>query len=1221
MATNWQPPFGVPFPPPFPPPAPQQPQQQPLQSDNHGAPSDAFAPPPQQQQQQPWSIPGLNVQAHNQNAQQPTFPAAIPTAWPPTFPTPEQMSQWTQMHIDMQQLPFMMMQNTPPLPGFGFPSNPPSQPPFQSATPTQPFPAPPMNAFPAPPVQTDSAVPSTQTPLVLPNERVTEVMDSDKEDGELSEGGSQSPAANGRLYPQPPRSVPPGTARAVHTPASLQSLRQETYNPDKPGAGQAAQTASQSKSISLVERPASTISQQRGDAKTFIRLLHNNNIGYHALAAEDLDAGFLRDLYRSMNLPSEPEPIPSPPKTNGEVQKSLDSAKSAAGRPGVPAPNASKPVTAVNTSVPPTKSVPSPNPVNRAEYLKRLQAAKKGNQSGGAKVTPPQKTPPPASTASKAAPVPQVTDTTRPTQQLTEAEKKAKTTEAIRRRIELLKNKNNPSSPAAVLPSKPPAAVPVAEVSANSPPKPVQASSPAFGAPTPQNMPPSPFGNIPGLFMNPSLVAQSNKLPATPAPSNRKRPFASKMDTPPLKEKGNPVQDTITSPATRATPTQNGLQGLQTKPAIPGFPSRPNSANPSVSGMSTPGPQSPSTAARSQELDNKARKQAALKERLQKKIEEQKRESERRMASVQNSPKPFPQQVSATLKSRSDQEAPRDAKRRRREDVEAEKSAIDTEIAENAAKLAQITKEFEMLTANDAKLRQDKERLQAELQSFGIDTEGMPHAELQARRDEIEREQGAGFETLPMTSSHTGSLPTLELSPTIHEPVLKQSNVNSGGPAQHVPQLPEVSKPAPPRNIPGLNASVPPAFVPSQTPKINGTVVQENIPRNGEQKLVSPQQEHVPMKSSDITSERGPVSQDWNKPMTPVDDEEDFYSPEPATQQPIPTQSEAASTSLAQAESPSEEGEMAMSESEEEDYEPEEALGPQAGTEAAGENAAEQGPTVASSPASSLTSSSASSAMDEDEEPYEPPDVDQPMVDIGVDAEPAKSGLQQGEAEEEEMDMSTSSDDDSDSDTSSESSEEEPHGPTSASSSKNPDSSVTIADDLAPELQPETSALVPVSRGLEGASVTQDEDAESEETNSRSYVPYESPLKFFKSYRYHPNFPQDVSSGYLSMTYSHQIDEEKPLCATESSGAPCNDAACPFQHYRDMQISGETLLVQLGTANPGKTAEERLRWNDGLRSVLKNMRQRNMRDPNGIAIEIANYRRQFLQDDTRVVNL
>lgn len=71
----------------------------------------------------------------------------------------------------------------------------------------------------------------------------------------------------------------------------------------------------------------------------------------------------------------------------------------------------------------------------------------------------------------------------------------------------------------------------------------------------------------------------------------------------------------------------------------------------------------------------------------------------------------------------------------------------------------------------------------------------------------------------------------------------------------------------------------------------------------------------------------------------------------------------------------------------------------------------------------------------------------------------------------------------------------------------------------------------------------------------------------------------------------------------------------------DFYFLGEKLLVQLGTANPGKTQDERQQWNNGLRGVLQDLRQKNIRDPNGIAQEIAKYRRQFLKDETRVVNL
>ncbi|KAF2438500.1 hypothetical protein P171DRAFT_436974 [Karstenula rhodostoma CBS 690.94] len=1210
MATNWQPPFGLPFPP-FPPPQQQQPQAQP---DAQSAPSDAYQPPPATAFVPPpvWNtanIPGLNFQAHNQNAQH----AQFPSAWPAHFPTPDQLAQWNQMQMDMQQLPFMMMQNPPPIPGLGLASNPPSQSPFQGATPAHPFPALPPNLFPAP-AKADRVSQAVQ------NDRIADVTESDKEEGEVSEG-SRSPAVNGRTYPEPPRSVPLPSTRSSNT--------QDAYNPDQPSAGQASDSALQSKATNPARSTADTIAQQQSDAKAFIKLLHNNSIGYHALAAESLDASSLRDLYRSLNLPSEPEPVPSALKVNGNSQSSLGNGDNAPARPSPPTIG-SKPVTAVNTSVPPTKSAPSP--ANRKEYLAQLQAAKKARQQGGAKITPPQNTPPPTSTASKTPSAPQLIGTS-DNGQLTEAEKKAKTTELIRRRIEALKKSS--SSPAGAAPSKPSVTGPTAGAYSSPCPKTANPLPPTPNSYATQAIPPSPFGNIPGLFMNPSPVVQPSRPPATPGSAKRKLSFPAIVNTPPLRtDKTDQVdqtmdvddrQDAVEIP-TQMTPIQNGLQGARTLPVLSGFPSRPASANPPASVMGTPGPQTPSGTIRNQEMDDKARKQAALKERLQKKIEEQKRQAEqKRLASVQNSPKPLPRQPSSLPKPNSGQEAPREMKRRRKADIEAEKSALDVDIAQNAARLAQITDELEILTANDKKMRLDKERLQAELESLGIDTEGMPHAELQAKKDEIEREQGATLETLTATTNLPAISPAAQSSAAVTAPISSEKVSSPRGATQYLSQPPEISMSVSKTGIPGLNAPYPLASSPLTAMNTRVTIKQRTPMPHSAPESANRSEQVIPAKHPAIFSVNGTTSNDPSKPATPVDDEEDFYSPEPADVLPAADKTETATGSIALARSPSEEGEMAMSESDEEDYEPEEAQVPLTQAQVLKDHTLEQNTSVMTAQVSSFGSPT---PTNEDEDPYEPPDVDQPMMDLepsGSTAEP-NSNAQQGEIEEEEMDISTSSDSDSDSDTSSESSGEERNGPVFAPSSKNPGSSVTVADDIAPEPQLEASAVASVSQAsvsqeLAGPSVTQESAVEEEETNLRSFVPYESPLRLFKSYRYHPNFAQDVSSGFLSMTFSHQIDPEKPLCEHEASGDECTDADCPDQHFRDMNISGEKLLVQLGTANPGKTTEERQRWNDGLRGVLKALRQKNTKDPNGIAMEIANYRRQFLQDDTRVVNL
>lgn len=70
------------------------------------------------------------------------------------------------------------------------------------------------------------------------------------------------------------------------------------------------------------------------------------------------------------------------------------------------------------------------------------------------------------------------------------------------------------------------------------------------------------------------------------------------------------------------------------------------------------------------------------------------------------------------------------------------------------------------------------------------------------------------------------------------------------------------------------------------------------------------------------------------------------------------------------------------------------------------------------------------------------------------------------------------------------------------------------------------------------------------------FTPYASPLRMFKSYRYHPSYAHDVAGGFLSLTFSHQIDPQKPLCQYESAGGTCNDAACPDQHFQDLNITG-----------------------------------------------------------------
>jgi hypothetical protein len=66
---------------------------------------------------------------------------------------------------------------------------------------------------------------------------------------------------------------------------------------------------------------------------------------------------------------------------------------------------------------------------------------------------------------------------------------------------------------------------------------------------------------------------------------------------------------------------------------------------------------------------------------------------------------------------------------------------------------------------------------------------------------------------------------------------------------------------------------------------------------------------------------------------------------------------------------------------------------------------------------------------------------------------------------------------------------------------------------------------------------------------------------------------------------------------------------------------GEKLLVQLGTENPGKTDEEKQKWNVGLRELIKDLRSQKVSDPDIVAARIAEYRRKFRCDDSAILNL
>ncbi|KAI6884159.1 hypothetical protein KC363_g3692 [Hortaea werneckii] len=166
--------------------------------------------------------------------------------------------------------------------------------------------------------------------------------------------------------------------------------------------------------------------------------------------------------------------------------------------------------------------------------------------------------------------------------------------------------------------------------------------------------------------------------------------------------------------------------------------------------------------------------------------------------------------------------------------------------------------------------------------------------------------------------------------------------------------------------------------------------------------------------------------------------------------------------------------------------------------------------------------------------------------------------------------------------------------------------------DLAPELQPTAPS-----------SFSQEHTTEGQMNSRRHYTPYVSPLACFRDYRFHPAYTDTVSGGYRSLTYSHRIDPWNAFCPFELQGGTCNDRSCGFQHFGNVGVSDTVLLQHLGTnRTPTHNPDEERKWKEGLGTVIKQLRTTNQgKDANAIAAKIAEFRREFIGDDSKVLNL
>ncbi|KAL7913454.1 hypothetical protein GGI35DRAFT_209728 [Trichoderma velutinum] len=145
--------------------------------------------------------------------------------------------------------------------------------------------------------------------------------------------------------------------------------------------------------------------------------------------------------------------------------------------------------------------------------------------------------------------------------------------------------------------------------------------------------------------------------------------------------------------------------------------------------------------------------------------------------------------------------------------------------------------------------------------------------------------------------------------------------------------------------------------------------------------------------------------------------------------------------------------------------------------------------------------------------------------------------------------------------------------------------------------------------------------APASDTLQTTFVPYESPLRYFHAYRFHPEYSQSVAGGLRSLTYSNKIDVKQEMCPDELANTNCpRGKECQFQHFESLQAPDDQILLQLG-AHGDFEEQKKHEYINGLRHLLTDFRNRKVKDFQTISQGIIDYRAQFLGDRSKILPL
>ncbi|KAI1417217.1 hypothetical protein F5Y13DRAFT_152288 [Hypoxylon sp. FL1857] len=150
---------------------------------------------------------------------------------------------------------------------------------------------------------------------------------------------------------------------------------------------------------------------------------------------------------------------------------------------------------------------------------------------------------------------------------------------------------------------------------------------------------------------------------------------------------------------------------------------------------------------------------------------------------------------------------------------------------------------------------------------------------------------------------------------------------------------------------------------------------------------------------------------------------------------------------------------------------------------------------------------------------------------------------------------------------------------------------------------------------------TQDEPELEQRPQLEDLLSYRSPLGYFRAYRFHPKYFDEVAGGLKSMTYSSKIDPMRPVCPYALSGEQCPDGNnCEFQHFESMVLPDAEIITQLGSADMF-AGETRNRFIEGLKKVLNDLKANKVKDFDRITRAIVKHRQEFLEDKSKVLPL